>query len=164
MLASYVKPTVEKQTGFDSVTQSQIASFFAFLANGKGGIPQSDNDIVSSLIGHIYLIFGDIMIDELLRTGDQVLEGHDIIRYVDDMYVSITFKNDVTTAEKEAFLGDLASRIADCLYERLGLRLNTKTRLYWLCNSKDIEDLKRNLKKCHRDTKSRMMKTRRSKY
>lgn len=147
LLKAFVKPSVQQHTRFDSVTQSQIASFFSFLANGKSGIPQADNDIVSSLIGHLYLAFGDIIIDQLLRSGEQLLQAYDIIRFADDMYVSITFKDDVSLATMESFLGELASKIADSLYVSLGLRLNTKTRLYWLRDPRDIEDFKRNLKR-----------------
>ena len=56
-------------------------------------------------------------------------------------------KDDITLSEKEDFIESLSSRVADILYYRLGLKLNTKTRLYWLSRETDIDDLRRGLKK-----------------
>lgn len=146
-LAEYIKPSIQKEMRFDSITRGQIASFFDFIANGRSGIPQTDNDVVSSFIGHLYLIFGDLLIDQELRKDNSIIREHAIIRYMDDMYVSLTFCENVSRASKEVFISSLAPRIADCLYQRLSLRLNTKTKLFWLNSSEDKETLLRNLKR-----------------
>jgi hypothetical protein len=41
----------------------------------------------------------------------------------------------------------ISGHIADKLYQRLGLRLNTKTKLYWLKEESEKLDLLKNLKK-----------------
>lgn len=146
-LSKNVKPSIQRELRFDAISQSQIATFFEFIANGKPGIPQSDNDITSSYIGYLYLVFGDLLIEQEIHKNNDILKSHRIIRYMDDMYISLTFKEDTNHSEREVYINSLSARIADCLYDRLGLRLNTKTRLFWLNRSQDREDLLRNLKK-----------------
>lgn len=151
LLKTNIKPTIQRQLNYDEITQDQIKYFIEYLQNGKRGIPQTDNDIVSAYIGHLFLVFGDLLIDEELNKFSEIIQSHAIIRFMDDMYISITFKNDVSNLIREIKINDLASRIADCLYEKLELRLNTKTRLFWLNNPEDIEDLHKNLKKVSPD-------------
>lgn len=146
-LSENVKPSIQKELRFDPISQAQIAAFFEFMANGKLGIPQSDNDITSSYLGYLYLVFGDLILDQEIRKNNSPLGSHKIIRYMDDMYISLTFKENTNHSEKETYINSLSARIADCLYDRLGLRLNTKTRLFWLNKSEDMEEFLRNLKK-----------------
>jgi hypothetical protein len=49
--------------------------------------------------------------------------------------------------EREHSVSELSARIADCLYGELGLRLNTKTKLFWLSEEKDKGELLKSLKK-----------------
>jgi AbiA family abortive infection protein len=147
LLTEYIKPSIQRELRFDAITKGQIASFFNFMAKGDLGIPQSDNDIVSSFIGYLYLVFGDLFLDQELLKDCNTVENYAIIRYMDDIYISVTFYKHVGHAQREIYINSLASRIADCLYNRLGLRLNTKTKLFWLNNEKDIEELLDNLKK-----------------
>lgn len=142
-----VKPSIQRQLRFDAISQAQIATFFEFMANGKLGIPQSDNDVTSSYIGYLYLAFGDLLLDQEIRRNDGVLKNHKIIRYLDDLYISLTFEEKIVHSEREIYINSLSARIADCLYDRLGLRLNTKTRLFWLSKPGDADELLRNLKK-----------------
>jgi len=76
---------------FDAITKEQITFFFGFLANGGDGIPQSDNDILSNFIGYLYLAFGDLFIEDELRKDNNIVDKYAIIRYVDDIHISITF-------------------------------------------------------------------------
>ena len=147
LLDVYVKPSIKKELRYDPITQSQITSFFEFMANSKSGIPQSDVNIISGFIGYLYLVFGDLFLDQELIRENADVKSHGIIRYMDDIYISITFHQTVNTSARERYINSLASRIADCLYEQLGLRLNTKTKLYWLNKKEDRDDLIRNLKK-----------------
>ena len=124
-LKERVKPSIQREMKYDETTQSQLVSFFEFAASGSVGIPQSQNNVVSSLIGHLYLVFGDSILNDKLLNDNNLVESYDIIRYVDDINISITFK------QKDSELGDtrnlfrlrdsfnsLAPRIADCLYQK----------------------------------------------
>lgn len=145
LLEERVKPSICRRMNFCKAAQAQIISFFDFVAGGKSGIPQSDNNIISHFIGHLFLVFGDLFLDEELRDNEESVESHAIIRYVDDLYVSITFKEQHRDL-KTKFLNSLGPRIVDCLHKELELRLNPKTRLFDLGNEDDREALERNLK------------------
>lgn len=95
----YYKDSEKARLKFDATTKEQIEFFFRFLANDRRGIPQADNSIISSIIGYLYLIFGDLLIDGELRKDPEVLERFKIIRYVDDIYVSLKFRDSVGTTE-----------------------------------------------------------------
>ena len=144
-LDNRVKPSVCRRMNFCKAAQAQIISFFDFVAGGKLGIPQSDNNIISDFIGHLFLVFGDLFLDEELRDNEDSVESYTIIRYVDDIFVSITFKEQYREL-KTKFLNSLAPRIADSLHKELALRLNPKTRLFDLINEDDRLALERNLK------------------
>ena len=128
---------------YDETTQVQLVSFFDFVAGGTSGIPQSNNNVISDFIGHLFLIFGDLFLDDELRKNNDSVNSYAIIRYMDDIYISITFKEQ----DRDKCLYSLAPRFSDCLYENLGLRLNPKTRLFQLKKEDDKEELERNLKK-----------------
>ena len=147
LLERHVKPSIRKKMRYDAKTQDQLVSFFDFVMGGTSGIPQSDNNIISDFIGYLFLAFGDLFLDDELDKYSDSVDNYVIIRYVDDIYISITFKEqDIDSADK--FLNSLAPCISDCLYENLGLRLNSnKTRLYRLNNEDDKEALEKNLKK-----------------
>ena len=146
LLAERVKPSIQAEMRYDETTQAQIVSFFDFMSGGTSGIPQSNNNVISDFIGHLFLVFGDLFLDDELRKHGDSVDSYTIIRYVDDIYISIAFRgqdNDL----KEPFLNSLAPRISDCLYENLGLRLNPKTRLFDLGKEKDRDKLEKQLKK-----------------
>lgn len=110
-----VKPSIQRELRFDAISKAQIAAFFEFMANGKLGIPQSDNDVTSSYIGYLYLVFGDLLLDQEICRNNDVLECHKIIRYMDDLYVSLTFKESVAHSKREIYINSLSARIADCM-------------------------------------------------
>lgn len=147
LLERFIDSSVTKTMRFDAITQDQILAFFDFMSNNGIGIPQSDNDIISSYIGYLYLVFGDLFIDREIRRENDVVNEYKIIRYMDDTYISITFKQGATRFEREKYINSASARIADCYYVELGLRLNTKTQLYWLNNPKEVESLIANLKR-----------------
>ena len=124
----------------------QLISFFNFVVGGASGIPQSDNNVLSDFIGHLFLVFGDLFLDDELCKHHDSVESYTIIRYVDDIYISITFREQDDDL-RDQFLNSLTPRISDCLYENLGLRLNPKTRLFDIEKEDDKKDLERNLKK-----------------
>ncbi len=149
LLEISVDDSVKTRLHYDETTYGQIVSFFDFVACGTSGIPQSDNNIVSDFIGYLYLAFGDLFLDDELRDNIDSIENHAIVRYVDDIYVSITIKG--KDRDLRAKFNPLAARIADCLHQKLGLRLNPKTKIFRLKEKSDIDALKDNLKAVSRD-------------
>ena len=66
LLKERVKPSIQREMHYDETTQVQLVSFFDFIAGGTSGIPQSDNNVISSFIGHLFLVFGDLFLDDEL--------------------------------------------------------------------------------------------------
>lgn len=146
-LDKFVKPSTKLELRFDQTTKTQLVSFFNYLAKGKSGIPQADNDIVSSFIGYLYFTFADMMIDDELNKDNQNILTHKIIRYMDDVYVSVEFKETLEGHKRDRYVEELAFRIAEILFNKLQLRLNVKTRLYRLDNPFDVDELMKSIKK-----------------
>jgi AbiA family abortive infection protein len=147
LLDTCIKSSQKAAWQFDKTTQEQIIFFFRFLANDGEGIPQSDNSIVSSFIGYLYLIFGDLLIEEEIYKDQDVVEDYSLIRYVDDIFISITFREDLTDREQKEYAESLGARVSDRLYYELGLRFNPKTRFFCLSDENQLEDLLSSLKK-----------------
>ena len=143
-LKERVKPGIKREMHYDEATRAQLVSFFDFVAGGTSGIPQSDNNVVSSFIGHLFLVFGDLYLDDELLKHKNLFESHKIIRYMDDIYISITFKTQAINLRSNFNL--LVPGIADCLHQKLGLRLNPKTTIFQLKGKTDREALIANLK------------------
>ena len=146
LLEKRVKSSIRREMRYDFTTQAQLISFFDFVVGGASGIPQSDNNVISDFIGYLFLAFGDLFLDDELRKNNDPVEDYAIIRYVDDIYISITFKEQDKDL-RDQFLNSLTPRIADCFYENLGLQLNPKTRLFNLEKEGDKQELKKKLKK-----------------
>ena len=132
---------------FDTYAIEQIAFFFRFIMKDVHGIPQSDNDIISSFIGHLYLLFGDLFIQQELSKYHAFLDQYKIIRYVDDIYIFIIYKEHISSRGREEHVYSIACSIADLLYYRLNLRLNLKTRTFFLDDEEQQEQLRTSLKK-----------------
>ena len=92
LLKRRVKPSIQREMHYDETTQTQLISFFDFVSSGTAGIPQSDNNVISSFIGHLFLVFGDLFLDDEIHKHSDLVNKHTIIRYMDDIYISITFK------------------------------------------------------------------------
>ncbi|MEG3436172.1 AbiA family abortive infection protein [Pannus brasiliensis CCIBt3594] len=146
LLSRFIKPSVQANLAYDVFTREQIFCFFQFISNEKSGIPQSDNNIISSFIGYLYLVFGDLFIDDILINNRNFIESHKIIRYTDDIYISITFKHNTDQKSQGLLVHSISSQIAEVLYIQLGLKLNLKTRLYRLSKKKEKEELIKNIK------------------
>ncbi|MGI0010101.1 MAG: hypothetical protein ACREAE_01725, partial [Nitrosopumilaceae archaeon] len=136
-----------RSMSFDEDTKEQITFFFRYLAHDGLGIPQSDNIIMSSSLGYLYLVFGDMLIESELLKFDSIVEHYKIIRYEDDIYISVYFKAHCNRRIQDEFAEALGSRGADILYYKLGLKLNPKTRFFWLSDDKHLSELKASLKK-----------------
>ncbi len=132
---------------YDIFTREQIICLFQFISNGKSGIPQSENDIISSFIGYLYLVFGDLFIDDILVSYKDNIDSHQIIRYTDDIYISITFSQKLDRRLQGSFIHLISSQIAEVLYSELGLKLNSKTRLHRLSKKEEKEEILKNIHK-----------------
>ena len=154
LLKEQIKPDIQRKMHYNEITQAQLASFFDFVMGGTLGIPQSDNNVISNFIGHLFLVFGDLFLDDELRKHGDSINSFKIIRYVDDIYISITFKeqkgkltvNQVRFDLRNKF-NSLAPCISDCLYENLGLRLNPKTQLFNLEDKNEKKRFEQSLKR-----------------
>jgi len=145
-LNTYTAESKKQELKYDSATIEQIRFFFTFLSSNHLGVPQTDNGIISDFIGHLYLLFGDLLIDDLLKTNNQFIERHKIIRYVDDIYLLIVFKDGVSISKRESLVSNLGEKIADVLNKELQIHLNSKTGYYRLNREAEIEELIGNLK------------------
>ena len=146
-LSHFTKPSVQVRMRYDAATKEQIICFFRFLSNSNVGIPQSENNIVSGFVGHLYLAFGDLLLDDLLNSCKNTLASHKIIRYVDDVYISVEFKEDVSEKNQSSFIHELSSQISEIFYREIGLKLNAKTKLYHLSNDGEKQELLKNIKR-----------------
>lgn len=146
-LDRFVKPSIKEKLRFDASTKEQINFYFNYISENKGGIPQADNNIVSDFLGYLYLLFSDLVIDTEVSKHQAVIKEHQIVRFVDDTFIIINFIEKTEKRQKEAIADSLTSQISDVLHYNSGLRLNTKTRLYWLSIPAQKEDLLKDLKK-----------------
>lgn len=147
LLDKNIKSSVKGNLKFDTVTKEQINFFFRFLSNDGLGIPQSNNSLISSFIGYLYLVFGDLLIENELYKDLDVIEDYKVARYVDDIFISIKFKEDVYLDNQKEYIESIGARVSDLLYYELGLRFNPKTRFYWLNDEDDLDALLAALKK-----------------
>lgn len=147
LLDSYIKPSTRENLTYDLFTKEQINCLFQFISNGKPGIPQSDNSIMSGFIGYLYLVFGDLLIDNILVDNREFIDSYKIIRYVDDLYISITFKSDFDSKFQGSLTHSISAQIAEVLYTKLSLKLNLKTRLYRLAKEEEREELLQKIRK-----------------
>lgn len=147
LIKSNIKPSIQASFNFNDATIDSLIHFFNHLMNRSTGIPQAEHDLIGGFIGWLYLCFGDTAIDSEVTRINNVTRYHSIIRYVDDVYITLEFIPTISKKEREDFVDSLSSRIADILYYKLGLKLNTKSRLYWLNSEADIRALRQNIKK-----------------
>jgi AbiA family abortive infection protein len=148
-LDHFIKPSLKSKMNYDIFTREQMVCFFQFMSTNKAGIPQLDNSIISSFIGYLYLVFGDLFIDDILVSykNESIIDSHKIIRYTDDIYISIMFNHNINKESQSPLIELIASQIAEILYSRLELKLNMKTKLYRLSEKKEKEELLKNIRR-----------------
>lgn len=153
LIGNYAKPSELKKYNYDELTQELIQFFFMYLHGDN--LPQSNNNIFSGYIGYFYLIFGDLIIDDLVNSArfKDKIENYEIVRYVDDVYLSIDLlentkeKDVVSENEENQLIFNLLHDISDHFYYKLGLRFNSKTSIYKTRKAKDRESLRKNINK-----------------
>lgn len=146
-LDRFVKPSSKELMNFDTSTKEQIRFYFNHLSKNKQGIPQADNDISSSVLSHLYFTFIDLCIESEIRRKVNSIKDYKIVRFVDDTFIFIDFNEDIDDYKRQGIAESITSEISDILHHKAGLRLNTKTRLYWLNDSNQKETLLKELKK-----------------
>ncbi|HNV51347.1 MAG TPA: AbiA family abortive infection protein [Tenuifilaceae bacterium] len=160
LLEQNVKPSELNIHKFDSSTKEQIEFFYRFISNGTDNIPQSDNNIISNFISHLYLTFGDFIIEDAivdLNREYKIVNGFKIIRYVDDIYISIDFREitifeiEYTEDNRNGFIYQLLNKIADEFYQQLNLRFNGKAELFRINKLDEKEKLLDLIKKVSED-------------
>lgn len=139
-LYRYNKNSENRNHNFDIDTVSLISEFYDWVSGGDGGIPQTDNNVVSSFIGDLYMKIADLYADNVLRKNEYV-EDYRIIRYVDDTYIYIEFNRGVSRYYKEKISYDIISKISEVIHEKMSLRVNSKSRLYKSGSSEDVSQL-----------------------
>lgn len=136
---------------FNKSTVDLIDFYFRFLNEDRDCLPQSDNNIISSFIGYLYLTIGDLYIEdsinEVKRVYPNFLKDYKIIRYVDDIHISLDFYSPkdeakIHSLKESKFIYDLLNLITDKFYRNLNLRFNSKTEIYDLNEKKDFNILK----------------------
>lgn len=137
-IRDYVKPKIIEEYRFDKNTINEIETFYRFIMNNKKGIPQVDNGIISNLIGHLYLCFLDILLDDSLRSKGY--REYKIIRYVDDIYIIFKPKNLNSRWEKQEEAIELLTCLKDEIFYEFGLKINNKTKIYALEDEVDKTD------------------------
>lgn len=160
LLKTNLKPSEQKIYNFDSSTIEQINFFYRFLGDGVDNLPQSDNNIISNFISHLYLIFGDLIIEDALHEINSrfdIVTDFKIIRYVDDIYIAIDFKEmtifnlDYNEDTRNGFIYQLLNKISDEFYKVLNLRFNGKAELFRINNEAERKELLDLIKKVSED-------------
>ncbi|NJO08127.1 MAG: hypothetical protein HC876_22910 [Chloroflexaceae bacterium] len=104
LLRKHVKAGVVADLCYTTETIDQIIFFFRYIMTGRQGIPQTDNDIVSGFIAYLYLVFADYTINFEINRDKDLIVAHSIIRYVDDMYIVIDFKESAAQRVREDYI------------------------------------------------------------
>lgn len=146
-LDDYIKHSKKSEFKFNSTTIELINFFYKYLSENETGIPQSDNDIISSFLGYLYLCFADILIDdEISKISKEIISEYKIYRYMDDIFIILEFKEDEGKIEPKTYSLKLASKIRDLIYNNFNLRINNKTNLLKLEEDDDKEEFKKEFK------------------
>lgn len=146
LLSHFIKPSIQASMKYDIFTKEQIACLFQFMSTSDTGIPQSENNIISSFIGHLYLAFGDMLVDDLLNSYENILLSHKLIRYADDIFISLRFREGVPEAKKSSFIHEISSQISELFYHSLGLKLNAKTKGYNMSDGMEKKEILKSIK------------------
>lgn len=132
----------EAKRVFDE-NREEIIFFYRFLGNGRDNNPQSDNNVISSLIGYLFLFFGDAkissIVDRISKSLGIALQSHKIIRYIDDTFVVLEFAGEKAphANSREDFLIKLIDTISGEIYDELSLSLNNKCEIWQFSNEEE---------------------------
>jgi len=145
-LETNLKPSIRQLHNFNYYTIEQLISYFSFLSNFKDGIPQCENDICSDFLGWLYLVFSDLAIEDIVKDHVKNIESYKLIRYVDDHYLILKFKE---TSENEQIrtCKEILSKVSDMLFFKYNLQMNHKTYIYRLEIYDELSRFREGIKK-----------------
>jgi AbiA family abortive infection protein len=146
IIDSHVKKSTKELLSYNTETIEEIEFFFKFIMKNNRGIPVTDNDIISAYIAHLNLSFADLEIDDIINNFKDVL-SHSIIRYMDDYYIIMDVRDDLSRRQRAQIVSMIASGISDMFHKSFMLTLNDKTEVYWLNDENDRNRLRSNLKR-----------------
>lgn len=147
LIEKSVKFSQKEKYNYNEQTINSIINFYKLLSSGKTGIPQGDNDIISSFISNLYMCFFDLDVDDILKTKG--ISNYKIIRYVDDIYISIEFDEHLSEDNKKInnILIDIIDKCTNKLNKKYNLKFNEKSAIFDLSKPEDIEKIKEKIKK-----------------
>lgn len=138
-------PTKETEHNYTKENIDKIIKFYKYISiESKDDIPVYDNGISSDFMGYLYLFFIEREIFKELTEKYLEIE-FELIRYVDDIFIVIDFKNEIKIAEMMEKALKILSNISNTLYSKYKLHLNAKTKIYDCSNEEEIEQLKEDL-------------------
>jgi len=149
-IEKYIKPGVKLEKRYDEITKSTISTFLRYMLLGHDGLPQADNDIISSYLANLNLITLDYKIEGIIQKNKNTstFNGrHKIVRYIDDIFIFLEpdILGDLSNPplikeelKQEAIL--LSNLISEQTFSNLGLRFNNKSQLFYLTSDKDREE------------------------
>lgn len=147
-IEEFSKQSTLNQSNYDEKTIIEIENFYKFVLYGKEGIPQSDNNIISGFLGYLYFVFADINISSKIKNiCNEYIENYNIVRYVDDIYIILEYKDDVDEKLKNNYSLRILTEISDLLYYKFNLKINNKTKIFDFRNQMGYENLLKELKK-----------------
>lgn len=134
----------KKERYFDDYTKRNIIDFFSYVMEEKNGIPAIEYSALNNFLGYFYLCFADIKIhDTFITKYKDIIKDFDIIRYIDDTYIFIKFKDeDLKENEKLDIIIEILSFLREMYFLEFGLTMNDKTKCFDLSNHEHIKELK----------------------
>jgi AbiA family abortive infection protein len=124
-----IKEERKREFNFDSQSINNIIDFYRYLMSQERGIPQTDVNIMSTFIGHLYMTYVDMAVHDIVRDSDRI-DGHQMVRYVDDTYMRLSFNSEISSSKKDKISKDIIVRISEKIADEFGLHVNAKSKLY----------------------------------
>lgn len=129
-LDSIARPEDKQLLNFNQATKQNILFFFNYIMREQKGVPQSEQNILSNFISHLYMSSFDFRVESYFHSKNLPFK---YIRYVDDIYIVLDKFQGYETKLSQ-FIQDLEG----ILYSELRVRFNaSKVEVYSL--NSDIE-------------------------
>lgn len=124
-LDSVAQPEVKQLLNYNQSTKQNILFFFNYIMREQKGVPQSEQNIISNFLSHLYLSSFDFRVESYFHSTHLPFK---YIRYVDDIYIILDkFKG------YETKLNQFVQDLEGILYSELRVRFNaTKIKVYSL--------------------------------
>lgn len=146
ILENKIEYTIRSRYKFDKEKIENISDFYKFIMNGQDGIPQSDNDIITSFISSLYMKLIDIDIISIIKDLKiENLKKYKIIQYCDDTYLILDF-NEMDKNDIYIDINRVIQEISLNLVKKYNLKFNNKSNIFDLSIESDFFNLKKNIK------------------